>query len=163
MRKCNAVAAMVTLIVLLSSGMSTLVSAADRHAGYYYPEQQTSEEYEPRSKTLPDADRRKRIDFVNGLTAYMLASPYPPQFAVFAKGTEAEKLIIVSLCNRCYNTLFRARALLAILTALSRQTPFFQRLNVEDFFTFFDLLYLLGFEQLTISDGETFAHQVTFK
>lgn len=162
MRSRGPKAAMAALIVLLLYDVSTTACAADRHAGYYYPAPQTSEEYKARSKALPDADRHKRVDFINGLTGHMLASPYPPQFAVFAKGAEAEKVIIVSLSEGRYNTPFRARALFAILTALSRRTPFFQRLEVDDVFTFFDLLFLLGFKQLTVSDGDTFAHQVTF-
>ncbi len=71
-------------------------------------------------------------------------------------------LVIVSLYDNAFNTIFRARALLAQLTAVSRQTPYFKTTKVDDFFTFFDLLFLLGFTQLTISDGETFAYQVKF-
>lgn len=156
-----AMAALALVAVLFDCG--TPVFAADRHVGLYYPDPQTREEYKARAKTLPDVDRGRRIDFVNGLTAHMLASPYPPQFAVFAKGTDAQKLIIVSLYDNSFNTLYRARALLAMLTAVSRQTPYFQKHGVDSSFTFFDLLVLLGFKRLTISDGENFAYQVTFK
>ena len=156
-----AMTALALVAVLFDCG--TPVFAADRHVGLYYPDPQTREEYKARAKTLPDVDRGRRIDFVNGLTAHMLASPYPPQFAVFAKGTHAQKLIIVSLYDNSFNTLYRARALLAMLTAVSRQTPYFKTHGVNSSFTFFDLLVLLGFKQLTISDGENFAYQVTFK
>lgn len=137
--------------------------AGDRHVGIYYPEPRIHEEYKARAKTLSGANRSKRIGFVNGLTAYMLASPYPPQFSVFAKGVEAEKLIIVGLYDNSFNTLYRARALLAMLTALSRQTPYFKKNEVDDRFTFFDLLVLLGFKKITVSNGDAFAYQVTFK
>ena len=156
-----AMTALALVAVLFDCG--TPVFAADRHVGLYYPDPQTREEYKARAKTLPNVDRGRRIDFVNGLTAHMLASPYPPQFAVFAKGTHAQKLIIVSLYDNSFNTLYRARALLAMLTAVSRQTPYFKKHGVDSSFTFFDLLVLLGFKQLTISDGENFAYQVTFK
>jgi hypothetical protein len=156
-------AASAVFLLLALSGMSTSVSAADRHAGIYYPEPQIREEYQARAETLPEADRHKRIEFVNGLTAQMLAFPYPPEFAVFAKGDEAEKLIIVSLYDDRYDTVFRARALLAMLTAVSRQTPFFRKSKVDDNYTFFDLLVLLGFNQVTVGDGDTFAYQITFK
>lgn len=156
-------AAMAVFLLLALSGVTSPVSAADRHVGVYYPEPQFRQEYEARAVTLGDSDRRKRIEFVNGLTAQMLAFPYAPRFAVFAKGDEAEKLIIVGLYANSYNTLFRARALLAMLTAVSRQTPFFKKMEVDDFFTFFDLLVLLGFKQLTISDGDKFAYQITFE
>lgn len=153
---------MLALLALGYLGAAQPANAGDRHVGYYYPEPETREQYKARSITLPDANRSKRIEFVNAITAQMLASPYPPQFAIFAKGTEAEKLIIVGLYDGAYNTLFRARALLAMLTAVTRRTPYFEETGVEDIFTFFDLLVLMGFKQLTISDGRTFAHQVTF-
>lgn len=144
------------------AGNPATVSAVDRHAGYYYPEPQTREIYEARSETLPDANRGARLEFVNELTAQMLSAPYPPQVALFAKGAEAEKLIIVSLYDNGYGTLYRARGLLAMMTAISRRTPFFRDYDLGGVFTFFDLLVLFGFTQLTISDGDAFAHQVFF-
>lgn len=132
----------------------------DRHAGYYYPDPTTIETYTARAETLIDSDRARRIGFTIEITQQMLKNPYPPQFAMFAKGTEAEKMIIVSLEEGRLDTLFRARALLAMLTAVARATPLFQDFGVADYFTFFDLLKILGFSQLTVSDGDTFAHQV---
>ena len=38
--------------------------------------------------------------------------------------------------------------------------PIFQELGVQEWFTFFDLAKMLGFKQITISDGRDFAHQV---
>ncbi len=93
----------------------------------------------------------------------MLGNPYPPQFAIFAKGSNAEKLIIVGLNDNTYNTIYRARALFAMLTAVARLTKLFQEYRVEELFTFFDLCKLLGFEQITITDGYEFAHQVLIK
>jgi hypothetical protein len=132
----------------------------DRHDGYYYPTPQTVETYEARADTLEDSDRTRRIGFVIELTAQMLSNPYPPEFAVFAKGEEAEKLLIVAMRGGVIDTIYRARALLAMLTSVSRATPLFQDYGVAEVFTFFDLLKILGFAQLTISDGDSFAHQV---
>ena len=42
-------------------------------------------------------------------------------------------------------------------------TPIFQEYGVEDYFTFFDLAKMLGFVQITISNGRDFAHQVTLQ
>ena len=157
--RAGLIAILAAATLVAAQGMA---AAADRHAGYYYPEPQSREEYRARSETLPDASRGARLEFVNELTAQMLSAPYPPQIAVFAKGAEAEKLIIVSLYDDGYGTLYRARGLLAIMTAISRRTPFFQNYGLENSFTFFDLLVLFGFEQLTISDGDSFAHQILF-
>lgn len=134
--------------------------AGDRHAGYYYPPPATSEIYEARAVTLPDASRKRRILFVTELTNQMMGNPYPPPFALFAKGAEAEKMIITSLYADGYNTLYRMRGLLALLSARARSTPVFTDYQVEDLFTFLDLLKLLGFEQLTVTDGKDFAHQI---
>ena len=50
-----------------------------------------------------------------------------------------------------------------MLTSVSRATPLFQDYGVAEVFTFFDLLKILGFAQLTISDGDGFAHQVLIR
>jgi len=135
-------------------------AAEDRHAGYYYPEITSSEIYHSRAKVLEHADRKMRLSFVVGMASAQAARPYPPSYAIFAKGDEAEKAVIVGLDGESFRTLYRARAMLALLTARARSTELFQNLAVEDFFTFFDLLRMLGFERLTVSDGETYAHQI---
>jgi hypothetical protein len=141
------------LVVLCALGPAR---AEERHAGYYYPPPKTQ-------KTLPDSDRKRRLGFVTAMTAQMLSNPYPPPFAIFAKGDDAEKLIIVGLYENSYNTLYRMRGLLAMLTASARMTPFFNEVGVEDYFTFFDLAKLLGFTQITVSDGRDFAHRIDIK
>ena len=135
-------------------------AAEDRHEGYYYPKPQTVETYTARVATLPDSDRTRRIGFVTGLTQQLLAARYAPSYAVFAKGEEAEKLIIVGLVAGQLDTLYRARALFASLTAVARVTPFFRENTLPEYATFFDLLKLLGFTQLTVTDGVSITHQV---
>ena len=112
---------------------------------------------------MPDATRARRLAFVIGMTAEQQSLPFPPQWAVFAKGTEAEKLIIVSLSRDYLVTLYQARGLLAQMTAMARTTPVFVDSGVEDHYTFLDLLKLMGFRQLTISDGQTYAHQIAIQ
>lgn len=135
----------------------------DSHAGYYYPDLSSREIYGPRVSTMPDATRASRIGFVTGLTQQQLSKTYPPPFALYAKGGEADKMIIVSLGDHGFRSLFQARGILAQLTAVARSTTLFRDLQVEDSFTFFDLAKMLGFKQITVSDGETFAHQVVLE
>ncbi len=151
------------LSILLMGFAATPAAAKDRHAGYYYPEPQTTETYGARAETLADNTRRRRLGFATTLMAELIAKPYPPPFAVFAKGEQAEKLIVVALSDGAYDTIYRARALFATLTATSRLTPLFKDLQVQDRYTFFDLAKLLGFKQITISDGDRFAHQVLLR
>jgi hypothetical protein len=151
---------------VLVFGLAAAANAAesdDRHAGYYYPEPTSSEVYEARALTVPEATRKGRIAFVTGITNEQNKAPYPPTAAIFAKGSEAEKLIIVALEDGRIDTLYRARAIFAQMTAVARLLPIFAQLGVEDYFTFFDLAKMLGFEQITISNGRDFAHQITIK
>jgi hypothetical protein len=135
----------------------------DSHAGYYYPDKVTREEYVARAKPLPIYDRKSRIEFTNQLNVQVVGKPYPPPFVLFAKGDEAEKAILVSTNGDFVNTIYRMRAFLALMTTLARQTELFKEFKVDDLFTFFDQLRLLGFTQLTVSDGKDFAHQIALK
>lgn len=152
-----------TFLIVVPMVASNGAWAADRHAGYYYPQSPSREVYEARAATLAEASRKGRIVFVTELTNQMMNNPYPPPFAVFAKGTDAQKMIITSLYADGYNTLYRMRGLLALLSARARSTPIFARYQVEDLFTFLDLLKLLGFKQLTVTDGDQFAHQILIR
>jgi hypothetical protein len=142
---------------------ATAAMAQDRHAGYYYPEPTSTEIYDARALTVPEATRKGRIAFVTGITNEQNKAPYPPQAAIFAKGSEAEKLIIVALEEGRIDTIYRARAIFAQMTAVARLLPAFAQLGVEDYFTFFDLAKMLGFEQITISNGRDFAHQIEIR
>ena len=131
-----------------------------KHEGYYYPKPQTVEHFVSNAITLPDSDKTRRQGFVIGMTKELLDGKYAPGFAIFAKGNQSEKLIIVGMIDGQLNTIYRARALLAELTAVARSTPFFQQNTQPEQATFLDFMKLLGFHQLTITDGRAFAHQV---
>ena len=138
--------------------------ASDRHAGYYYPMPVTKEHYRPRARKMSGAGRETRIAFVTKIAnAMWTKNPYPPQFAMFSKGSQQEKLIIVSLRDGAFNTIFRARALLAQLTVVARTTRLIREQLKPIDLTFLDLLNLMGFEQLTISDGKTFSHEIILR
>jgi hypothetical protein len=92
-----------------------------------------------------------------------MTKPFPPGAAFFAKGEDAEILIIISNRTGQLDTIYRVRALLATLTSSARATPIFTDFNVEDVFTFLDLAVMLGFKQITVSDGESFSHQILLK
>jgi len=140
------------------------LSAKDRHAGYYYPKPVTQEAYRSRTRTLPDASRQARVAFVTSLTNSMIKNnSYPPQFAMYSKGSRQQKLIIVGLRDDAYNTIFRTRALLAQLTAVARTTRLVREQMKPSHLTFLDFLNLMGFEQLTVSDGKEFSHQITIR
>jgi len=151
-----------TAVVLFCGvlGFAQSAAAADRHADYYYPVPQTREVYEGRTQRFPEASRRTRVGFVTAVTAAIGARPYKPDFVVFAKGTRAEKLIIIGLDDGRYNSIYRIRALLASLTAMARTTPLFSEMPDVDNLTFLDLCQAMGFLLVTISDGSKLTHQI---
>jgi hypothetical protein len=162
----------ISLLVLMpaaamaaSGGQDTGVSnaAESRHEGYYYPKITTREVYKARTKPLPKMDRHERLLFVSATTQQQGSAPYAPRYVVFAKGDAAEKLIIVGLDDQTLGTIYRARALLAALSSLARLTPLLRDADLEDALTFYDLAKLMGFTQITISDGRTQTHQVMLK
>jgi hypothetical protein len=157
------VMALISVRPFMAEADDAVAATDDNHAEYYYPAPQTTETYEARVQTLQESDRSRRIGFVTGLTKQLLSQRFDPGYAIFAKGDDAEKLIIVALEAGHFDTIYRARALLANLTAISRMTPFFQQYTLADQATFLDLLKLLGFKQVTVSDGDKFAHQIEIK
>jgi hypothetical protein len=154
-------------LVALAAGLGIVGQAAaqpvDRHEGYYYPKPSSQEVYVSRARTLEDSDRARRLGFVSAITQQLADQAYAPTYAFFAKGGNADRLIIVAYGEGQLNTIYRARALFAALTGLARLTPLFQQLEVEELFTFFDLCKMLGYTTLTITDGDKFAHQVTIR
>ncbi len=150
-------------ILLAATGPTAAQGIKDRHAGYYYPPPASVEAYTARAKVLNSATRAMRIGFVINLVHSMRERPYPPTFDIFPKGTDGEKLIIVGNQPGQLDTVYRARALLATLTAIARKTRVFRQYKVETLFTFLDLLKMLGFRQITVSDGNVFAHQIKLK
>lgn len=161
MRTSSALPA-IALIALLAAP-APAIAQEDRYEDYYYPPV-TSEESFARSLTPnpPETSRSLRVSFITQLTKAQLAAPENPPFVVFAKGGEAEHMIILAIEDGIFDTLFRARAVMAQLTANARGTEFFIQNDIADQATWFDLSKLLGFEDVVISDGKTWSHRVTF-
>ncbi|MEO1721718.1 MAG: hypothetical protein AAFR84_04875 [Pseudomonadota bacterium] len=138
-------------------------AAADQE-GYYYPEVASEETFSRQIAPAPQQPSRNvRVAFITQITKAQLDAPETPRFAIFAKGAEAEHMIIVALDDEVFSTLFRARAVLAQLTSNARGTDFFRNAGIETTATWFDLAKLLGFEDLVISDGSSWAHRVRFE
>ena len=135
----------------------------DRYIGYYYPKPTATETYTSPMQTIAGAERAQRVQFATVVSQGTIQSAYRVPYAVFVKGEKADKMIIVGLQPGEMSTIYRARAVLANMTTMSRLSPFFQERTIAEDANFFDLLKLLGFQQITISDGDKFTHQVNFK
>ncbi|NNE51011.1 MAG: hypothetical protein HKN30_01250 [Sulfitobacter sp.] len=142
---------------------ATAVAAKDKYVGYYYPEITSEETFDRVIRTSVDASRPVRVDFVNILTASQLDAPESPKYLFFAKGDEAGTLILTALDDDVFATIYRARAVLAQLTVNVRMGGYFQQEDLQYVATFFDLLQMMEFDELVISDGDTWAHRVNFK
>ncbi len=157
-------ALLAALVMLLAAGLAEPAQAEDRHEGYYYPPPAgDAEVYQARAQTMTEASRATRIGFVTAVSAQNRELPFSPPAVMFAKGSEAQKLIIVALNDGRIDTIYRARALFADMTAQVRVLPVFKQMGVQDYFTFFDFLKMLGFVQVTISNGRDFTHQVLIR
>jgi hypothetical protein len=132
------------------------------HEGYYYPSISSREVYHARARPLGDSDRTRRLGFVTLMLGQQLDLHYPPQHILFAKGDDAEKMIILGFGDS-FATLYRARAVMAGMTALVRDTALFQELQVDDLFTFYDLATMLGFKEIVLSNGSSYAHRVSLE
>ena len=139
------------------------VAQEDRYVGYYYPTITSNEVFDRVIPSPRVANRFIRVDFVTQLTNGQLAAPGSPRFAMFAKGEAASQLVIVGLQDDTFKTLFRARAVMAQMTANVRSLPMFEGEGLQFYVTFYDLLQLLEFDSLVLTDGESWSHRVQFK
>ena len=152
-----ALAAPMIVAVLLSA---LPARAFDAHAGYYYPEPQTREVYASDVHADPEAKESSRAAFVVGLAAQQFEQKHVPGYHLFAKGEHLEKLILVATGDGQYDTLYRLRALLASLTSMARATPLFSQTSEPYKYNFLDFCKLMGFTQVTLSNGKDMAHQI---
>ena len=168
--KCSSTAPKGAFPVVLSAVFCALVAifaplsaAADKQEGYYYPPVTSEEEFDRQLIDGPEPNKAAREAFVTLITRAQIQAPSHPQFSLFAKGSSSRRLIMVGLEDGPFDTLFRARADLAQLTAHLRGTPFFVESGFGAEATFFDLLQLLDYESLTVTDGKTWSHRIYFK
>ena len=154
---------MFRILTLVFCLFAPALVAQDRYVGYYYPDITSEEVFDRVVRSPGIATKAVRVDFLTQLTKAQLAAPEAPQYAFFAKGTDSSELIIIGLDDQTFKTLFRARAVMAQMTANVRSSPIFAGESLQFVATFYDLLQILEFDSLVLSDGETWAHKVEFK
>lgn len=154
---------MIARLFLTLALLAAFPAMADKQEGYYYPPITSEEEFARFIVAAPPSNRNIRVGFVTTVTKAQLAAPESPRFVMFAKGADARRLIMVALDDEIFKTLFRARAIMAQLSSNLRGTQFFEEQGLTSAGTFFDMLQILDFESVTISDGETWSHRVYFK
>ena len=155
---------MTRLLALTAALCMTALTAhaQERYEGYYYPEVTSQEQFSRVIRQGPTSNKGVRVEFVTNLTAAQLAAPESPRFVFFAKGADARHLNIIALDDDVFSTIYRARAVMAQMTSNMRSNEFFRSQGLEYVATFYDLLQIMEFDTLVISDGETWTHQVNF-
>ncbi|MEM7270572.1 MAG: hypothetical protein AAF401_15140 [Pseudomonadota bacterium] len=150
------------LIAALFALSAVAAQAKDKYVGYYYPEIGSEETFDRQIADAPPANKAVRVGFVTSITKAQLEAPESPRFVLFAKGGESDTMIMVALDDDIFKSIYRARALMAQLTSNIRGTAFFKQLGLETAGTFYDMLQMMEFDELIISDGETWSHRVSF-
>lgn len=151
---------MVRAFLILAVLLASPVRADDPRSGYYYPAVSSEETFQRSFPKTPPSSRGVRVNFVNEITKAQLAAPDNPRFSLFAKGRNAQHMIVVALDDEIFRTLYRARAQLAQLTSNARTTDFFVKNNLQFTATWFDLAKLLGFRSIVVSDGVSWSHKI---
>ena len=147
-------AALALSAFLLAPGFASAQLGSD----YYYHSPTVTETYTPTTLTLVDASERQRSRFVAGIVNAMLARPHPLSFAFFPIGDDATELVIVSRQDGQLDTPYRARAMLEVMNVLTRSSRLVSSLGLDDGTNFLDMLHMLGFTGVTISDGAGYTH-----
>ncbi|MEM1351480.1 MAG: hypothetical protein AAGF27_04010 [Pseudomonadota bacterium] len=147
------------LTVLLLAGP---LAAEDRYVGYYYPEVTSEETFDRLIRDSAGAGKAVRVDFINVITTAQLEAPESPRFVFYAKGSDSATLILTALDDEVFSSIYRARAIMAQLTVSVRKGGFFRQEQLEYVATFYDLLQLMHFDELIITDGENWSHRVNF-
>ena len=166
MEKTREYSALMKLVVifLLAIWLSIKTgAAADRDVSYYYPASNNIETYKARMRTNVNSDRFSRIKIVNMMSGEFNSKSYPARAAIFAKGSQIDKIIIISMVDGYLDTIYRARALLQTLAPVVSNSPLFKDIKGRVFMEFFDLLKISGFKKITVSDGKNFSYQVNLR
>ena len=152
----------IVIVAIIAASLGGAAWAAGKDS-YYYPPVNSEEVFARDLAPAPPAGRAVRVGFATQVTKAQLAAPESPRFVIFAKGDEAQHMIVVALDDQVFKTIYRARAVLAQLTSNARGTDFFIDNGIEAHATWFDLAKLLGFEDMVISDGATWSPRVIFE
>ena len=144
----------------LAAALIGSTAPADERTGYYYPPITSDEIFHRELVGGPPPRRDVRVRFITQVTKAQLAAPDNPRYVIFAKGDDADHMVIVALDDDVFKTVYRARAVLAQLTSNLRGTEFFIDSGLDTEATWFDLAKMLGFADVVVSDGDTWSHRV---
>lgn len=151
------------MAIVIALPFQAYAEKLDKRAGYYYPPITSEEIFDRTIAKAPKASSAVRTAFVTEITKSQLSARTEPRFVVFTKGSQSEHLIVIAVDDEIFGTLFRARAVMAQFSSKARSTPFFKKHGIQFDATWYDLAKILGFEDIVLSDGKSWAHRVTIE
>ncbi len=145
-----------TIFLLLSSA----VMAEDR---LYFPKPSVTRTVIAQSGLIQEASPLNRQNLADFMNVEISNRPYPPHMSVQVLGVKGEALLITAHQNDFINSTYRAEAAMARFSSLTRTMPVFVQSGIGPYVNFTDMLAMLGFKALILSDGVAFAYQVNIQ
>lgn len=140
-------------------GAATASDPVGIPAGYLYPAPNGSEVVSSIvADTLETPPFEVRVQLVTRLTQLLGARPYPPLALPATEGDDQTTLVFLDSGGLDVSTPYEARAMVAQMSAAVRNNPLFEQYGVENYARIFDLLKIVGFERVVITNGDDFAY-----
>ena len=133
-------------------------------AGYqFYPTPKGIENYKSRRRVLSNTQNKTRIVFVNNILRSFFQRGAQERVLVFAKGKNAENMIIMDSVDGNLSTIFKVRAFIEVLPVLLRNTPIYRKFKNNEIPPFLDLAKMNGFKTVTFTDGDKYSYKFILK
>ena len=129
----------------------------------FYPTPKVIENYKSRRRVLTSTQNKTRIAFVNNILRAFIHRDAKERVFVFAKGKNAENMIIMDSVNGNLNTIFKVRAFIEVLPVLLRNSPIYRKFKNSEIPPFLDLAKMNGFKTVIFTDGDKYSFRFILK
>lgn len=132
-------------------------------AGVYFPPPTSTERADIRFAAMAGVGPQQRQGFVDqvNLAASNPARPVP--IVAQSVGADRQTLVLMHLGAEGPTTPYMARAILARLTSILRFAPAVTEMGLSSEFDVYNMAAVLGFQRIIVTDGRSFAHDVSLK
>lgn len=151
-----------TIMKLLTLTLTVLAISNVAHAesSPFFPDISITETNVATSIQVDPQSGLMRQDFADYINLKTADKPYPPQVSAQLLGENGEALLITAHNNNFISTKYRARAAMARFSSITRTMPVFVENGIGPYVDFVDMLHMVGFKALILSDGNDFSYQV---
>jgi hypothetical protein len=139
------------------------VGGKELNGHQFYPTPKVIENYKSRRRVLTGTQNKTRIAFANNILRAFIHRDVKERVFVFAKGKNAENMIIMDSVNGNLNTIFKVRAFIEVLPVLLRNTPIYRKFKNSEIPPFLDLAKMNGFKTVIFTDGDKYSFRFILK